>query len=100
MRLALLVALAVAATAFAQSDLPRRKSGLWLLKFDSRSLGEVQFHECVERNLDEFLAKPRDRSCSTPVVRRQGTGYLQEMECKQGGTETIRAFVSGNFDSA
>lgn len=102
MRLAaFLVAMSIGTGAFAQSDLPRRKSGLWLVDVASQQLGEIKWHECVDRDQDEFLAKPRDRSCSKPAVRRQGAGYVQEMECKRGNsTETIRSLFSGNFESS
>jgi hypothetical protein len=101
---AFLALIAVAAAAFAQSDLPRRKSGLWLLTISGTELPpdipEIRFHECVDdQKTGTVLADLRE--CKKPQVRRQGAGYVLETVCKKNGsTGTTRMLFSGDFQRA
>jgi hypothetical protein len=106
MRLAgFLVALAVATTAFAQSDAPRRKSGLWHSTMKSSHMPAMQVEECVDRAQDDFMTLASvgedAKECSKHSVRREGANVVLETVCKvEGSTVTARGVVTGNFDSA
>jgi hypothetical protein len=102
---AFVLALLVAGSALAQSDLPRRKSGLWLITISGGPDPAMQFHECVDRDKDDFMrgdpGNTADPECSKNEIRRQGGSVILESVCKEeGSTATTRAVFTGNFDTA
>lgn len=94
-----------AVVALAQSDAPRRKSGLWHSTMTSSHMGVMQLEECVDRAQDDFMTLASvgedAKDCSKHSVKRQGANVLLETVCKmEDTTVTARGVVTGNFDSA
>jgi Protein of unknown function (DUF3617) len=106
MRTAILLVLSLAAVAaLAQSDVPRRKSGLWHSTMSSSHMGVMQLEECVDRAKDDFMTLAGvgedAKDCSKHSVKRQGANLLLETVCKMDDTTvTARGVITGNFDSA
>ena len=96
--------LAMCSAAAAQSDVPRRKSGLWQISTAQGQHRPVQFQECVDQKSDHLMrpeSMGEEMKCDKGHVRREGAGYVLEATCKaNGSTARIRAVFSGNFESA
>lgn len=106
MRIAVfLAALAAAAAALAQADMPRRKSGLWQSTMQSSHMPTLQIEECVDRATDDFMTLASmgedAKDCSEHSVKREGASVVLEAVCKlEGTTVSARGVVIGSFDSA
>jgi hypothetical protein len=100
-----LAALAAAAVALAQADVPRRKSGLWQSSMQSSHMPTMQIEECVDRASDDFMtiaSMGEDaKDCSKHSVKREGANVVLEAVCTlEGTTVSARGVVTGSFDSA
>jgi hypothetical protein len=102
------VLILVAALAQAQ-DTPKRKSGLWEIKWTTvRAEGksrERDLQVCVDQATDNPLLHlnqgMRKDPCKVSKVRRDGDQMTVDAVCQVGKTTaTTRAVITGNFDSA
>jgi len=107
-RIALLLALILAAGLAQAQDVPKRKSGLWELKVQSfRKEGVRTMQACVDQKADKPLRQlvelRRNESCKTVTLRREGDKQLIDAQCKLGGSQTTaktHGVITGSFDSA
>lgn len=100
---------ASSALAFAQSDLPKRKSGLWELKTqtDAAKPGPAgnTMHMCIDQNADQqWMKMGNDRSkdgCSKQDYKVEKDRIVVDSVCKVGqSVATSHAVFSGKYDSA
>lgn len=97
---------ALLAPAFAQSDMPKRKPGLWEIKMTtSMSPGTPSVAQhCIDAKTDDMMqqrAQGMDKkACSKNTVRREGGKVIAESVCKFGETTaTTKVVFSGDYSS-
>ena len=104
-----LVLILAAALAHAQ-DLPKRKSGLWAIKWTTMRGTEGKsrdrdFQMCVDQATDNPLIRlnlaTRKETCKVSKVRRDGDQVTVDAVCTLSKTTaTTHAVITGKFDSA
>jgi hypothetical protein len=104
MRAAVLLVLMLSCAGALAQEAPKRKSGIWELKMSSAMLPKPMVtQQCVTESTDD-LARPAPggpRSCSRPIIRREGGSTVVETDCKvEGSTARTRAVLTGDFASA
>lgn len=106
MRLALLLASALAVTPAFALDMPPRKAGLWELKMnmEGRSMPAQTFQHCIDAATDKAMndvgGGMGGAQCSKQDMQRSGNTITVDSVCNIGGaTTTSRATVTGDFSS-
>ncbi|HVO95135.1 MAG TPA: DUF3617 family protein [Terriglobales bacterium] len=100
------VILAAGSTAMAASfDAPKRKSGLWEIKFSSGQAKTAHsMQQCIDEKTDDLMKKEmgdNQRQCSKNEMRKEGDKIVVDSVCKvQNSTATTHAVFTGRFDSA
>lgn len=104
---ALFLALILAAALAHAQDLPKRKPGLWEVKWTaSRTADKLNVTQmCVDQATDSALQHlsggVRKETCKLSTVRREGDQITVEEVCLRGKTTvTTQAVITGKFDSA
>lgn len=101
---ALMLVLTAAGAALA-ADAPKRKSGLWEIKFSSaQAKGGQTIQQCVDQQSDDLMKNrmgPDKMSCSKNEMRKEGDRIVADSVCKvESSTATTHAVFTGRFDSA
>ena len=94
-----------AAASAASFDAPRRKSGLWEIKFSSaQAKGGQTIQQCIDQQSDDLMKNkmgPDKMSCTRNDMRKDGDKIVADSVCKiEGSTATTHAVFIGRFDSA
>ena len=104
---ALFLVLILAAALAHADDVPKRKPGLWEVKWTaSRTADKLHaLQMCVDPATDGALQHlsggVRKETCKISKVRREGDQTTVEEVCKRGKTTvTTQAVITGKFDSA
>jgi len=104
---ALFLVLILAAALAHAEDVPKRKPGLWEVKWtDSRTADKLHVLQmCVDPATDGALQHlsggVRKETCKISKVRSEGDQTIVEEACKRGKTTvTTQAVITGKFDSA
>lgn len=92
------------ATAIAADELPRRKSGLWVMSV-TRPGGAVPMtmQQCVDEKTDDirpWMFKPTKHACKSQM-KRDGSRIVFDSTCKLGATTAkTRSVFVGNYSSS
>jgi hypothetical protein len=107
MRLPLIFAAALVATAATAQDMPSRKAGLWemTMTFEGRGAPPQTMQQCIDaatdKSMQDMSAGPRGQSCSKRETKKVGNTIVFDTVCSMGaGTNTAHGVVSGDFNSA
>jgi hypothetical protein len=98
--------LAFLATSALANDVPKRKSGLWEIKWHMEGIPDMgPTLECVDQNTDTIMQQGTNEEnpdCKAPDVKRSGDKVTIHTECKLDETTTISLdyLLQGSFDSA
>ncbi len=102
---ALTLVLTAAGAALA-ADAPKRKSGLWEIKFsNAQARGGQTIQQCVDQQSDDLMknkmTQTENMSCTRNDMRKEGDKLVADSVCKiDGSTATTHAVFTGRFDSA
>jgi hypothetical protein len=85
-------------------DLPLRKAGLWEIAMEGvagRSFTSLMcLDAATDREMMDYAVKRVDGDCKN-AMKRQGTTYTVDSECKVSGTAVkSKTVISGDFSSA
>ncbi|MBT0962144.1 DUF3617 domain-containing protein [Denitromonas iodatirespirans] len=92
----------VGTPALANTDIPKRKPGLWehAMQMDQLPGLTHRAQVCVGENLDDLARHEAAGRCDKTDIRRDGDRVLIESVCHAEGSKvTTRGSFSGNFDS-
>jgi hypothetical protein len=99
--------LLICATPALAQDMPPRKAGLWELKmvFEGGPAPSQTMQHCIDTATDKQMntmgAGMRADQCSKQDIKRSGNTLTIDSVCNFGaGTQTSRAVVTGDFNSA
>lgn len=94
----------IVGAANAETQLPKRKAGLWEVKITSQTQAGTQVAKhCIDEATDakmQQMASSIGQNCSKMENRQEGQKYISEAACKIMGTNvTSKAVFSGDFGS-
>jgi hypothetical protein len=94
------------AVVFAE-ELPLRKSGLWEVKTVMQGIPEQVAKHCSDAETDakmmgaeKGMGSKGEADCKQKEIRKEGSSFIAEVECKMGETKMIsKSVFSGDFNS-
>ena len=72
-------------------DFPKRKPGLWSMQTSGGPFGAPAMEQCIDAQTDDLLRveTAEGRTCSKPVVTRDGERYRIRIECEGQGSRQV-----------
>lgn len=103
----LLLACTSAGFAYAATDLPKRKPGLWEIHSTMHTMGghTSVIQNCIDERTDDLMSRQGEDSmrkqCSQANIRRDGNRITVDGVCRfEGSTATTHGVFTGDFNSA
>ena len=96
----------LAGSALAQTDLPKRKPGLWQVGMQMQGMpGPMSSSQCVDAKSDEDMQRKAfangEDSCKPPTVKRSGAVTEMQTECSgPEGRSAVTARFTGDMQTS